>query len=307
MAAAFTPRLVHAVRDDTRELVDELLEPAFDRGRFDVVDDFAYPLSVAVICRLMGIPRPDWSELKPRAADLGRGFSLASSDEERQATDDAVVWLQDYVAGLLQERRFAAADDLLSRMLAAEDGAARLAHDEIVDNCVFLLWAGFETVLSAIGTAFAAFLRFADQFARLRAEPALLPLAVEEIFRYDAPIQGTARIVRRDVELAGRRLRPGRILVLLLGSANHDERVFAEPERLDVARRPNPHVSFGGGGHRCLGNVLAREELAVVLERLLARVASLEPAGEPVRRTTATWMRFHASIPVAVTPARASR
>jgi cytochrome P450 len=305
MAAAFTPRLVNRMREPIRALVDELLEPGLERGGFDAVDDLAYPLSVAVVCRLIGIPRADWAALKPRAVDLGRGFNAAPSPEERRATDEAVVWLQRYLDALIGERRPAAADDLLSSMLAAEHGGDRLTHDEVVDNCIFLVWAGFETVMSVIGTAFAGLLRFPDQLERLREEPALVPSAVEELLRYDAPIQGTARLVRRDIELGGRRLRAARVLVLMLGSANHDERVFARPERLDVARHPNPHVSFGGGAHRCLGSVLARAEVAIVLEQVLRRCAAIEMAGAPRRRTAASWMRFHASVPVAVTPAAA--
>lgn len=303
MATAFTPALVHAARGRLRALVDDLLAPGLERGWFEAVEDLASPLSASAIGRLIGVPAADWTVLKEKAIDLGRGFNVAPSEQERQATDSAVLWLQDYVDALLEQRRRAPKDDLLSRMGAAGDGNDGLSRADIVDNAIFALWAGFETALSVIGTAFAALVRFPEQFRRLRESPALVPLVVEEVLRYDAPIQGTARIVRTEVVMGGRRLRPGRILVLLLGSANRDERMFGEPEQFNVDRDPNPHVSFGGGPHRCLGSTLARAEVAVVLEQLTRRCAALEPAGEPVRRITMSWMRFHQHVPVVARPA----
>jgi cytochrome P450 len=301
MAAQFTPRLVGSYHDEIAGIVDEVLEPAIATGRLDAITGLAHPLSLRAICLLLAIPPADQAAVLPRAADLARGFAFGCTDEERRATDAATVWLRRYLDDLLHERARRPDDDLLSRMLAAATGPDALTRQEIVDNCVFLFWAGFETVMSVVGTAFAALARFGDQFAALRDRPALVPRAVEELLRFDAPIQGTSRIVREELVIGGQRLRPGRVLVLLIGSANHDERVFAEPARLDVARDPNPHVSFGGGWHRCLGNVLARAETATVLERLVRRVRTLEPAGEPTRRTGMAWMRFHATVPVALT------
>jgi cytochrome P450 len=307
MAAGFTPRLVGRLRQRIAELVDELLEPAVHTGRFDAIADLAYPLAFTVICLLVGIPPDERKAVQSRAVDLGRGFASGLTAQERAATDAATLWLQDYLERLLRERARTPGDDLLSRMLAAEDGPDRLGHEHIVDNCVFLFWAGFETVLSVIGTGVAALLRFPGEFARLRRDPSLVGSAVEEFLRYDAPIQGTSRIVREALRVDGRRLSRGRVVVLLLGAANHDERVFAAPGRLDIGRRPNPHLSFGGGPHRCLGNVLARAEGAVVFEHLAQRFSALEPAGPATRRTTMTWMRAHASIPVASTLDRKRR
>ncbi|HTB49621.1 MAG TPA: cytochrome P450 [Solirubrobacteraceae bacterium] len=303
MAASFTPRLVEKLRELIRDRVDVMLDAALEAGRFDVIGDLAYPLAFSSICLLIGIPSDDRDEVRPRAACLARGFSAGMTDEQRHATDESTVWLQIYIERLLLERRRCPRDDLLSRMLGAEAGEDRLTHEEIVDNCVFLFWAGFETVLSLIGTGCAALLRFPQEFARLRADPSLVGSAIEEFLRFDAPIQGTSRIIRQELEIGGRRLRPGRVLVLLLGSANHDERVFVEPGRLDVGRRPNHHLSFGGGPHRCLGNVLARIEATVVFEQLARRFTAFEPAGEPERQTATAWMRFHAKIPVEAKPA----
>ena len=304
MAVGFTPRLVQASRPRIEALVDELLDPALERGRLEVVGDLAQPLALRVICHLIGIPPGAQDEVLPRATLVARGFAIADDDEQRRAIDAAVEWLQGSIEELLAQRARRPGDDLLSRMLAARDEGGGLGHRDIVDNCVFLFWAGFETVMSVIGTGVAALIQFPDQFARLRATPELAGSAVEEFVRYDAPIQGTARIVRRELTIGRQHLRAGRILVLLIGSANRDESVFAHPDRVDVGRSPNPHLGFGGGAHHCLGNVLARAEAAVVFERLARRVERLEPAGPVERRALpGATMRLHASIPVAVAPA----
>jgi cytochrome P450 len=303
MAVGFTPRLVQASRPWIETLVDELLAPALERGHLEVVTELAQPLALRVICHLIGIPPGAQDEVLPRAALVARGFAIADDDAQRGAIDAAVVWLQAYIEGLLAERTRRPGQDLLTRMLAARDEGGGLGHRDIVDNCVFLFWAGFETVMSVIGTGTVALMQFPDQFARLRAHPELAGSAVEEFVRYDAPIHGTARIVSRELTIGRQHLRPGRILVLLIGSANRDEAVFAHPDRVDIGRDPNPHLGFGGGAHHCLGNVLARAEAGVVFERLARRFERLEPAGPVERRALpGATMRLHASIPVAVTP-----
>jgi cytochrome P450 len=299
MGKAFSPAVVRGLRADIEELTDGLLAPALDAGRMDVVTDLAYPLPVLVVSRLMGIPAEARDDVRRHAINLGRAFSAVVPEAARAAADEAVEWLRGYLGELLDERRAHPSDDLLSHLLAAEDAGETLTHDEIVDNTVFAFFAGFETTVHLITTGIAALLRHPDQLARLRAEPELAPTAVEEFLRYDAPIQGTARMVREPVELEGRTVRAGRVMVLLLGSANHDERMFADPERLDISRTPNPHVTFGGGAHLCLGAFLARTEGAVVFERVARRLAVLEPAGEPVRQVD-TPFRAYATIPVTV-------
>lgn len=301
MAREFTPRLVSRLREQIRTAARELLEPGLQTGRMDAIADLGYPLALRVICMLIGIPAADEQEVLPRAADLANGFTFTRSDRERRATDEAARWLTAYLEDLIAHRR--EGEDLLSRMLAGGVTGDGLTHAEIVDNCVFLFWAGFETVVSLIGTGLAALVRFPEQFERLRRDPGLVPTAVEEFLRYDPPIQGTSRIIREPVELGGRRLRPGRVLVLLLGSANRDERVFTAPDAIDVGRHANPHLSFGGGPHHCLGNVLARAEAAVVFELLASTVRELGAARPPVRRTSMAWMRFHASLELELAPA----
>jgi cytochrome P450 len=298
---AFGASLVGRMSDHIGELVDGLLAPALERDYLDAATDLAFPLPLLVVCELMGIPATRQNEVRPRAMDLGKAFVSDVAPEDRDAANSAVVSLREYLGELVEDRARRPGDDLLSRMLAVEEGGETLSREEVVDNAVFLFFAGFETSMGMIATGCAALLSHPEQLARLRKEPSLVPSAVEEFLRFDAPIQGAGRLVRVPVEIGGRTIRPGRVLVLLLGSANHDPNQFAEPDQLDVGRDPNPHVSFGGGIHHCLGASLARVEGRVVFERLLRRFAVFEPAAEPVRQRNTT-LRTYGSIPIHVRP-----
>jgi cytochrome P450 len=299
LGKAFSPSLVRQMRPAIVAMVDRLLEPAAANGRLDAVTDLAFPLPVLVVCALMGIPPADHELIRPYALDLSKAFAAIVPEEDRAAADRAVGWLRGYLSDVLDSRRPDPDGDLLCRMLAAEEDGSRLGHSEIVDNAVFSFFAGFETTTNLISTGCAALLDHPDQLAALRADPGLIPSAIEEFLRFDSPIQGIARMVREDVRIGDRTIRAGRVLVLLLGSANRDGERFAEPDRLDLARNPNPHVAFGGGGHLCLGAFLARTEAQVAFECLLSRFRELAPAGPAVRQTGGT-LRAYASVPVAV-------
>jgi cytochrome P450 len=296
MVKAFSPRTARGYAGRIRAIVDECLAPSLDTGRLDAVADLAFPVAATVVCELMGLPADARTEIWPRAAALSKAFTpfLPSHPE----VDGALAWLRDFVASVLDRRRAEPADDLVSRMLAEGD----LSDDEIVDNLAFLCFTGFETTMNMVSTGSLALARFPDELARLRADRSLLPTAVEEFVRLDAPIQYTARVTREEVTVGGRTIRPGRSVLLLLGCANHDEDVFADPARLDVGRTPNPHVGFGGGVRGCLGAALARVEGAVVFDALADRVAKLEVAQPPVREPSALF-RCYATVPLAVAPA----
>ncbi|MEU7619796.1 cytochrome P450 [Micromonospora rifamycinica] len=301
MSGAFTPAVVRRMRGYIERTVDELLAPALERGDYDVVRDLAYPLPVLVVSTLMGIPPEAHEDVRQHAVRLGRAFSAIVPEQARGAAHESVQWLRAYIGGLLDERRKAPGDDLLSTLLQVDEDGDRLSHDEIVDNTVFSFFAGFETTVHLITNGFAALLRAPDQLALLRADPGLVPGAVEEFLRFEAPIQGTARLVREPVRVGSRTVRAGRVLVLMLGSANHDEAVFRSPGTLDVTRDPNPHVTFGGGGHLCLGAFLARTEAQVVFDWVLRRTRSVEQAGALVRETDTPFRAF-AHVPLAVKP-----
>ena len=302
MGRALSQAPIRSLQGHISELVDHLLAPAVESGRLDAVSDLAFPLPVMVICELLGVPVADRDLVRPRAAGLVKGFTTFVAPADRAEVHESVTWLQQYVGRLLEERRRRPGDDLLSLLAAAGDDGQALTPEEIVDNAVFLFFAGFETTRNLIANACAALLRHPDQLDRLRGDRSLVPAAVEEFLRYDAPVQGAGRFTREPIEIAGRTIRRGRVLVLLIGSANRDERQFSDPESLDVGRQPNPHLAFGGGGHFCLGASLARLEGALVIEGLLNRFATFEPAGDSVRRPLGNF-RSYASVPIAVSAA----
>jgi cytochrome P450 len=293
-----TPSLLDSLNAQLPSVVDELLQPALDHRSFDVVSDFAIPLSLHVICELIGFPHSEAQEVRIRSLDLAKAFGTRISDSDRNAADSAVDWLRDYAGGLLEKRNRQPQPDLLSQIARAEVGS-ELSREDIVDNVAFLLFAGFETTGNLVANGIRALLGDPGEFTRLRKRPDLLPSAADELLRYDPPIQGVARAVRQPLAIGGRIIKPGRVLVLLLGSANRDETRFADPDRIDIARNPNPHLSFGGGIHHCLGASLARIELIAALSRLLLRTSSIALDGPTVRRLD-TRFRCYASIPVAV-------
>lgn len=299
MGEAFSPRLVRRLDEYVREQVDALLAEASELGHFDVVAELAFPLPVMVVCELIGIPPADRDLVRPYAVDLAKAFALYVPPDERGPAHAAVTWLREYISALVDERRRAPARDLISNILAAQRSDPELTDEEIVDNIVFLFFAGFETTSNLIATSYAALLEHPDQYDRLRADPGLLPTAVEEFLRYDAPIQATARLVREPLTIGDRVIKPGRVAVLLLGSANHDERRFDNPDGLDIGRFPNPHLSFGGGPHHCLGAALARVEGRAAVGWLLDHAREYRAAGGIVRRASVTF-RAYSELPVSI-------
>jgi cytochrome P450 len=296
MTKAFSASIVLRMRGQIELLVDDILRTGRERGSMDIADDLAFPLPIMVVCWLMGIPAEARADVRDRAVALGRAFTAIVPETSRAASDEAVEWLRAFLGALLDERRRRPADDLLSHLLLAEDDGDSLRHDEIVDNAVFSFFAGFETTVHLITTGSALLLRHPDEYDRLRADPSLAPSAVEEFLRFDAPIQGTARLVRETIEVGGRTIRKGRVAILMLGSANHDEREFVDPERFDITRTHNPHLTFGGGGHYCLGAFLARMEGGIVFDRL-ARLDRIHADGAPIRQTDTPFRGFR-SVPV---------
>jgi cytochrome P450 len=281
-----------------------LIDGALERQCIDVVGDLAVPLQTAVAAELLGIPEPDRAEVARHATELGRVIIRLPFVTVEEGNGEAQArWLRRYVADLVAERRRTHGSDVISSLLAAADAERGPLQDaEIIDNAAFLFFAGFETAVNVVTSGCAALARYPVQLARLRSDPSLIPMAVEETIRYEAPIQWVSRLTAAPIEIDGRTIRPGRVLLLVLGSANRDERQFPYPDRFDVGRRPNPHLSFGGGPHYCLGAHLARSEAATVFSRLLERCATIEPAGDPVVRRHPT-IRGYARVPISLRPA----
>jgi cytochrome P450 len=294
---AFTARAVEKLRPRVEALADELTSDLARRGSFDVIADFAVPLPVTIIAEMLGIPAAD-RELFKRWSDHMVGFLDPQASPGPRVLRRTVEEFFAYVDRIAEQRRRRPADDLLSALVLAEEEGDRLSARELRGTLALLLAAGNETTTNLIGNGLLALLRHPEQLARLREEPGLAPAAVEELLRWDSPVQLTMRIPLEEVELRGRTLRPGQAIVAVLGSANRDPQVFADPERLDLARGDNRHLSFGQGVHFCLGAQLARLEGQVALGALVRRFPDLRLATEDLRWRRLTFLRGLASLPV---------
>ena len=282
---AFTSRsiagLAPRIRALTGELLDRATDQVADHGELDLVADLASPLPMMVIAELLGLPVDDWRRLAGWAdAIVNLGNTIAGGDAEVASTAfaRADAEMAEYLGAVLAARRAHPAGDLISRLVAAEVDGAALDDLEITRFCQLLLAAGTETTTNLIDNAILCFAAHPDQLARVRADPALLAPAIEEVLRYRSPVQAMFRATRCPVELDGTRLPAGAFVVAMIGAANHDPRRFAAPAQFDVARDPNPHIAFGHGIHFCIGAPLSRLEAGIALGELLGRFAAFELA-----------------------------
>jgi cytochrome P450 family 142 subfamily A polypeptide 1 len=277
----FTPRRVADHEPRVRAVCADLIERAAARGEFDFVRDVAAPLPMIVIGDMLGVAPEDRSDLLRWSDDLLLGTSATAPESARQAAQRAFGEYVAYHRRVAAERRARPADDLLSVLVHAEIDGSRLSEDELLHESLLILVGGDETTRHVISGGTYQLLLHPDQLERLLREPALVPVAVEEMLRWVTPIQNMNRTATRDVELGGSRIRAGDKLLMLYPSANRDESVFRDPFRFDVARDPNDHVAFGGyGAHFCLGSSLARLELRVMFEELLRRAPGLRLASD---------------------------
>ncbi|HXV94267.1 MAG TPA: cytochrome P450 [Pseudonocardia sp.] len=295
-APAFRPRLTGAYRGRMEEVAERLLD-AVDRDGFDVVRDLASPLPITVITDLLGVDEGDHATFVAYGQAIGLALSGVSSARQARELQDATADLTALFTELARRRREDPREDLVSVLVAAHDTEA-LTAPELVALCQLLLIAGFETTVNLVGSAVHLLLDHPDQWAALAADPDLAPGAVEETLRHQSPVQGTTRVAREDVELAGQRLPAGSVVLLLLGAANRDPEVFPEPHRFDITRTTaSEHLAFSSGIHYCLGAALARAEGEVALRALATRMPRLRRAGRPRHRVGAT-LRGLVELPV---------
>ncbi|MFF7854395.1 cytochrome P450 [Streptomyces sp. NPDC007904] len=284
VSKAFTPRTVERLKPYVQGLARDLAAALADAGGGDLLRDVAEPLPVAVIAEMLGIPESDRAPLRPWSADICGMYELNPSGETAARAVRASVEFSDYLRELIAHRREAPGDDLVSGLIAAHDEDDRLTEQEMISTCVLLLNAGHEATVNATVNGWWALFRNPDQLAALRADPSLVPTAIEELMRYDTPLQMFERWVLDEIEIDGTVIPRGAEIAMLFGSANHDPAVFADPGRLDLTRRDNPHISFSAGIHYCIGAPLARIELAASMTALLEKAPTLAPAEEPVRK-----------------------
>ncbi|APU14020.1 MULTISPECIES: cytochrome P450 family protein [Actinoalloteichus] len=271
---AFTSRRVAALRPRIEQIADDLLDEMEGHTELDLLDAFAFPLPMTVICEFLGVPDEDRDDF--------RQWSNLLLDVDSPETAPASASMAAYLMRLIAAKREAPADDLLTALIQAKDDEDRLSERELVGMVFVLLVAGHETTVNLIGNGVHALLRHPDQLAALKADPGLLPGAVEEFLRFDGPVHlATMRWASADMTLYGAQVSAGDPVLVSLLSANRDPSRFEEPDRLDVTRTPGGHLAFGHGIHFCLGAPLARMEGEIAFGRLLARFPELSLAGEP--------------------------
>lgn len=284
VSKAFTPRTVERLKPYVEGLAGELVGRLVEAGGGDLLTDVAEPLPVAVIAEMLGIPESDRAPLRPWSADICGMYELNPSEEAAARAVRASEEFTGYLRVLIEARRAEPADDLISGLIAAHDEGDRLTEQEMISTCVLLLNAGHEATVNSTVTGWWNLFRHPAQLADLRADHTLVPSAVEELLRYDTPLQLFERWVLDDIEIDGTTVPRGAEIALLFGSANRDAAVFAAPDALDLSRAENPHISFSAGIHYCIGAPLARIELAASMNALLTRAPRLRLAEEPVRK-----------------------
>lgn len=299
VSRAFTPRAVESLRPRVERIAHDLLDRVVPDGRMDLVSSYATELPILVIGDLLGVPAEDRRPFRHWGDDVAKTLGMTVSRADVRRAQAGEIRLMHYFESLSADHRATPRDDLLSALLAAEEDGDRLSHRELLATCILLLLAGFETTMNLISNGTAALMQNRDQLDELTAHPDLMPNAVEELLRYDSPVQFTSRNALEDVELAGVTITKGEQLGVMIGAANNDPAVFPAPRRLDIRREnAGQHLAFSSGQHFCLGAALARLEGEVAFTALLERVTDLRPAGRAVRRRNEL-LRGYERLPVA--------
>lgn len=307
LGRAFTSRRLAAFEPLIERIVEHRLDAMEVAGRIDLMRDFAVPVPLQVIAALLGVPLRDLTKLERWSDALGALLDpMVRAASGMDSASSSMSEFDGYFRDLIADRRREPGDDLISALVSAPE-SERLSDDALLVNCAFVLVAGFETTANLIGNGVLALLQHPEELERLRAEPKRIDSALEEILRFDAPIQRISRVAREDVELRGCLIPAGTRVGLVLGAGNRDPERFAEPDRFDLERGDNRHLAFSGGPHFCLGAALARLEGRLALAALLERFPALALDEQPPEWRVASLSRGLTQLPVELTPPRATR
>jgi hypothetical protein len=296
---AFTAAAVERLKTRVATLVDNLLAPVAQGGEIELISEFAYPLPAMVICDMLGVGHDELWQLESWSKDIAMFIGLPVKPREtyvQAARSNAAM--SDYFREVVSQRKRAPRDDLISALLAVNEGGDRLTEDELVATCVLLLFAAHTTTTHLLGNGVLALTRWPGELARLRQHPEVVGAAVEELLRYDGPVQAVRRRATSEVMLGGKRLAAGDLVFLMLNAANRDPERFADPERLSIERADNRHIAFGHGIHFCPGAPLARLEAKIALHALLQFPAWEVATDEPLEWLSAFGFRGLVALPL---------
>ena len=299
---AFTPRMIENIRSRIQTLVDGMLDEVQENGRMDVIADLAVPLPGIVISDMLSVPENDQPQFKKWSDDIAVGLtgseSAGTQSERFSIAQKSFLELSDYFRGIVKNLRGHPQDNLLSAMVDAEEAGDKLAEEELFANCVLLMFAGHETTTNLIGNGTLALLQDPKQMQMLRNDGELIGSAVEELLRFDSPVQKLGRLATDDIEIGGKVIKAGELVFLCYGAANRDPEQFSNPDQLDIARTDNRHVAFAQGIHYCLGASLARLEGQIAINTLLNRMPDIKLESEDLERNPSTVLRGLKSLPV---------
>ena len=282
-AKAFTPSRVETLRLHIQDITDSLLDAVRAKGHMDVIADLAYPLPAIVTAEMLGLPTTDWQQLTAWSADFAEALgNFQHNPDHAPRVLHSLIEMTAYFRSAIQEHRGHPRDDLISALLTAEEGGDCLSEEEVVANSIMLMTGGQETTTNLIGNGLLTLLRHPDQLAKLRADLSLIPSAIEELLRYESPIQYTSRLAPHDVQMGGKTIRKRQAVIAVIGAANRDPERFPDPDRLDICRQDNRHLAFAWAAHFCFGAPLARLESQIAFETVLRRMPSLNLKPSPV-------------------------
>lgn len=296
LAPAFTPRALRALESRVVEVVEASLDAVAEMGSFDLLHDYAMKLPIELIGDMLGVPREDRSKLSPWAVAILGGLEADLTPDRRDEAAQAVDDFKDYLRWLIAEReKNPLSDDageVLSKLVGPDEDGDSLTELELLHNCIFLLNAGHETTANTVTNGIDALLRFPDQLARLREEPALIVSAIEELLRFESSVQLNNRKLTADAEIGGVAMKKDDYIWLCIGAANRDPQEFPDPDKMDIGRERNRHLAFGSGIHACAGMSLGRMEARIALLGFVQRFARIEPSGAALHHPRARFRGF---------------